>query len=246
MFISIRSRTMNAWLHILRGLGMGLLAFAVVGLGAGCGLIGSDGEANNGGNDDDDDTTAPADPTGLSADATDGTVELAWESVDDADSYSVYRAERSTDGAEGSALETGLSTTDYEDAGAENGTTYYYRVTAVDEAGNESDGSGEVQGTPFAPPSELAGTSGDSQIELNWSAATGAESYSIYRDTSSTEGVEGDPLKTGVSDAAYTDTTAKNGTKYYYRVTSVNPEDEESTASNEVGKAAFSDPPDRP
>ncbi len=49
----------------------------------------------------------------------------------------------------------------------------------------------------------------------------------------------------GVSEAAYTDTSAENGTKYYYRVTSFNPE-EESSASNEVEKTPFSDPPTGP
>ena len=38
------------------------------------------------------------------------------------------------------------------------------------------------------------------------------------------------------------DETAENGTKYYYRVTTVNPEDEESAASNEVERTPFSDP----
>jgi len=253
MFFSIRSGTASCWTRVLRGLGMGLLALALVGLGAGCGGAGSN-EAGNGGSDDGgddggdggDDTTTPAAPAGLDADATDGAIALSWNAVDEADTYRVYRATSSTDGVEGSVLATDLSETSYQDTGAENGTTYYYRVTAVDDADNQSNGSDEAKGTPFAPPSELTGTSGDSKIELNWGAAAGAESYSVYRDTSSMEGAQGEPLTTDLPNAAYTDTTAKNGTKYYYRVTSVNPENEESAATNEVGKAAFSNPPDRP
>ena len=208
--------------------------------------MGCGGAGANGGNDDDDgggdDTTAPTAPSGLTANADDALVTLSWNAVNDANTYNVYRATSATDSASGSPLATDLTETGYADESADNGTTYYYRVTAIDEAGNESDGSGEVASTPFTAPTELTGTSGNSEIELDWSGATGAASYSVYRSTSSTDGAAGDPLTTGVSQAAYTDTTAENGTKYYYRITSVNPEDEESAASNEVERTPFSDP----
>jgi fibronectin type 3 domain-containing protein len=204
---------------------------------------GCDGGGSNGnGGPDQQDTTPPSAPSNLAADASDAFVSLSWTAVDDAAAYNVYRATSSTDGVSGSALETGLSRASYADETAENGTTYYYRVTAVDTAGNESDGSGEVQSTPFATPGGLTGQSGDAQIELSWSAAAGAATYNVYRSTTSTGGAEGDPLATDVSQASYTDTAAENGTKYYYRVTAVNPEDEESDASGEVAKTPFSDP----
>ena len=217
-------------------------------VGVGCGGAGSNqgGGSDNGdgdGDGDGDDTVVPAAPSGLAADASDGSVELTWESVADAESYNVYRASES--GFEPSdPLADGQSRTSYTDAGAENGTTYYYVVTAV--ADEEGDPSGEVESTPFAAPSGLEGTSGDAQIKLEWSGGEGAESYAVYRDTESMDGATGDPLESGVSGTSYTDESAENGTKYYYRVTSVNPEDEESSSSNEVGKTPFSDPPDRP
>ena len=228
--------------------GTGLLIVGLTLSGAGCGGAGSNGSGGGGGGGGGggSDTTPPAIPGDLTSDASDGAVTLAWDGVDNADTYSVYRSTSSTDGVSGSALDTDLSSTSYDDESAENGTTYFYRVTAVDEAGNESDGSDEVQGTPFAKPTDLEGNSGDSQVGLTWSAAAGAETYNVYRSGSSTDGATGDPLTTGVSDSTYVDSTAENGTKYYYRVTTVNPEDEESPGSNEVGKAAFSDPPDRP
>jgi len=220
----------------------GLLLMGLVLTGLGCGGAGANGGDEDGDNEDDEDTTAPAAPSGLTADADDALVTLSWNAVDDANTYNVYRATSATDSASGSPLATDLTETRYADEGADNGTTYYYRVTAIDEAGNESDGSGEIASTPFTAPTELTGTSGNSEIELDWSAATGAANYSVYRSTSSTDGAAGDPLTTGVSQAAYTDTTAENGTKYYYRITSVNPEDEESDASEEVTKTPFSDP----
>lgn len=223
------------WTRVLRTLFSGLLITAL-----GLATVGCDAGGANGGGEED--TTPPSAPSGLTTDAADALVDLSWEAIDDADSYNIYRATSPTDEISGSALDTGISSTSYADEDAENGTTYYYRVTAVDTAGNESDGSGEAQSTPFTDPTDLEGTSKDSQIELSWSAADGADTYNVYRSTESTDGAEGDPLETGVSKVNYTDKTAENGTKYYYRVTSVNPEEEESPASGEVAKTPFSDP----
>ncbi|MCS4116052.1 fibronectin type 3 domain-containing protein [Salinibacter ruber] len=76
-----------------------------------------------------------------------------------------------------------------------------------------------------------------------------ADSYRVYRSTSSGVGVSGSPLDTGVSSAGYTDGTAENGQTYYYVVTAVAEEDgetAESDPSSEVGKTPSSDPPERP
>ena len=76
-----------------------------------------------------------------------------------------------------------------------------------------------------------------------------ADSYRVYRSTSSCVGVSGSPLDTGISSAGYTDETARNGQTYYYVVTAVAEEDEETTESDpssKVEKTPSSDPPDRP
>jgi fibronectin type 3 domain-containing protein len=238
--------------HLTRAFQMLFTALLLAGLGlsgAACDGGGSNGENGNGDDDNGGGITAPAAPSGLSADAGETAVSLTWEAVEEADSYNVYRAQSPTDSASGSPLNTEISSPSYTDEDAANGTTYYYRVTAVaseDGTTAESEGSEEVGSTPFAPPSGLTGTSGDSQIELNWSEAAGAATYNVYRSTTSTDGAEGDPLDSGISETSYTDDSAENGTNYYYRVTSVNPEEEESSASNEVEKTPFDDPPDRP
>jgi fibronectin type 3 domain-containing protein len=234
-----------------------LLALALV--VAGCGGAGAneDGGGNDGGGDDGggggDGTglSAPAAPSGLSAAPEDGAAQLSWDTVDDADTYQVYRDTSSGVDASSSALDTGVGQSSYTDETAENGTEYFYVVTAVaseDGESAESDPSREASAVPVAAPSGLEGTSRDSEVGLSWQAAAGAETYSVYRSTSSAEGdpPEGDPLATGVGETSYADTTARNGTKYYYRVTSVNPSGAESSASGEVEKTPFSDPPDRP
>ncbi len=187
-----------------------------------------------------------ASPSGLSATPGDGTTQLSWEAAGGADTYNVYRSTSSGVDASSDPLGTGISSTEYADETAENGTEYFYVVTAAASGDRESDASGEVEAIPFAAPSGLEGTSRDSEVALSWDAAGGADTYNVYRSTSSTDGAEGEPLATGVAETSYADSTAKNGTKYYYRVTSVNSSGAESDASSEVEKTPFSDPPDRP
>jgi fibronectin type 3 domain-containing protein len=61
-------------------------------------------------------------------------VRLRWRTVDQAESYRVYRA---TDGADTTLLEEGFASSQYEDLAPPPGTSVY-EVTAVDAAGNES------------------------------------------------------------------------------------------------------------
>ncbi len=183
---------------------------------------------------------------GLEAIPQDEAAELTWDAVGGADTYRIYRSRSSGVDPSGSPLETGVEQNGYTDEGVGNGTEYYYRVTPVNSNGTEGDPSGEASVVPFSSPGGLEGTSGDSQVELSWEAAAGAETYNVYRSTSSTGGAEGNPLATGVSGPSYTDESAENGTKYYYRVTSVNPSGAESSASSEIEKTPFSEPPSQP
>jgi len=140
----------------------GVLAVGLVAFAAGCGGAGANGNGDGNGDGDDDgdgnggggDTTAPAAPAGLTGESMDSAIELSWEAVDadDLEEYNVYRGTESGVGTSGDPLAGGLSETGYVDEGAENGTTYYYVVTAVDTASNASDPSGEVEKTPFDDP----------------------------------------------------------------------------------------------
>ena len=88
---------------------------------------------------------------------------------------------------------------------------------------------------PTAPLS-LQATSGNAQVALSWSppASDGGSQlsgYRVYRGTS--PGGEGPSAIGTPSGASYTDTTAANGTTYYYKVTAVNSVGE-GPASNEA------------
>ena len=95
------------------------------------------------------DTTPPAAPTGLTATAGDGTIDLDWNDNADSDlgGYTVYRATLSG-GPYNAVNGTLLTVSHLVDTGLVNGTSYYYVVTASDLSGNESASSVEANATP--------------------------------------------------------------------------------------------------
>ena len=93
------------------------------------------------------DLAPPAAPDGLRASASTGAVELAWEPVDDAAGYLVWRSVLSGGGySVAGTVDAGA--TQYTDRGARNGTMHHYVVTAFDAAGNEGDRSAQASALP--------------------------------------------------------------------------------------------------
>jgi len=85
---------------------------------------------------------------------------------------------------------------------------------------------------PETPATEFTATAGDRSIKLNWPAATGADSYNLYRSDTPGAGTGGSKIASGVQPPYY-DNGLTNGVSYYYVVTSVNTVGE-SAASAEV------------
>lgn len=137
-----------------------LLTLFVVLLLAGCSSSPSDSSDDGGGDPNpppDEDTTAPASPSAVEGVSGDQQVELSWAANDesDLDGYNLYRSTSSISDVSNMGPVNGstlIVATDFTDSGLENGTTYYYRVTAVDENDNESGTSPELEITPFANP----------------------------------------------------------------------------------------------
>ncbi|UUZ85871.1 fibronectin type III domain-containing protein [Paenibacillus sp. P26] len=84
---------------------------------------------------------------------------------------------------------------------------------------------------PPGIPSGLTATGGNTKVDLNWTAVSGATSYNVKRST--TAGGPYTPIATNVTGTTYTDTAVINGTTYYYIVTAVNAVGE-SANSNEA------------
>ncbi len=101
--------------------------------------------------------TPPAAPTGLVATAGDGIVWLDWDDNNEADldGYDVYRSTTSGGPYGGPLNGSLLSSSHYTDNDVNNGTTYYYVVTATDASLNESDDSDEVSASPSIAPGAM-------------------------------------------------------------------------------------------
>ena len=161
----------------------------------------------------------PPAPTNLVATPGNAQVGLSWSASSGATSYNVKRS--TTSGGPYTTIGS-PTTTSYTDTGVTNGTTYYYVVAAVNTAG-QSANSSQVSATPQLAvpptPTNLVATAGNAQVGLNWSASSGATSYSVQRSTTS-----GGPYTTigSPTTTSYTDTGVTNGTTYYYVVAAVN------------------------
>ncbi|MEU6373494.1 PA14 domain-containing protein [Streptomyces sp. NPDC046909] len=118
------------------------------------------------------DRTAPAAPTGLEVTSQSDELALGWSAVPGAASYRVYRAASST----GTYSAIGSTATlAYQDLTGEEGVTYYYRVAAVDAAGNVSARSAAVSGyrrddTPPSAVTGLVATPTEYGFALSWDA----------------------------------------------------------------------------
>ena len=115
----------------------------------------------------------------LSITTSSGKPKLSWNAVDGAVKYWVYR---STDGKNFSYYDKTTNTT-YTNNSTTIGTTYYYKVKAVNanNAASAYSVTKSIQCKPAAPSVSIYRTNGKPQ--LKWNAVTGATKYWIYRST---------------------------------------------------------------
>ena len=182
--------------------------------------------------------SAPAAPVvKLGNSAASGKPMLTWNAVEGATSYRIYR---STAKGSGYSLLGTTTATSYTNTGAKAGTTYYYRVKAVNDAGLSPYSnivSGKVKSVtpkPSAPVVKIGNSSTSGKPMLTWNAVSGATSYKVYRATSQNGTYS---LLGTVTATSYTNTGAKAGVTYYYKVKAVNSAGESAYSNVVSGRA---------
>ena len=142
-----------------------------------------------------------------------GKPKINWKAVDGAVKYWVYR---STDGKNFKYYDS-TKKTSYTNSSTSIGTTYYYKVKAVNANNAASDYSVSkgIRCKPAAPTVSINRSNG--KPKLSWKAVSGAKKYWIYR---STDGVNFKYWDC-TTKTSYTNSGAASGTKYYYRVKAV-------------------------
>ena len=142
---------------------------------------------------------------------------IYWGAVDGAGKYYVYRSTSK----DGTYEYIGYTTkTNYTDSKAVAGTTYYYKVkgiSSVKSTANSAFSAAVAVTCRCARPSVKITTTNGSP-RLTWNAVTGASQYEVYRATSK-NGTYTKMFTT--SNLSYTNTSAKAGTTYYYKVKAV-------------------------
>ena len=182
--------------------------------------------------------SAPAAPVvKLGNSATSGKPMLTWNAVYGATSYRIYR---STSRGSGYSLLGTVTATSYTNTGAKAGTTYYYRVKACNDAGLSPYSnivSGKVKSVtpkPSAPVVKIGNSASSGKPMLTWNAVSGATSYKVYRATSQNGTYS---LLGTVTATSYTNTGAKAGVTYYYKVKAVNSAGESAYSNIVSGRA---------
>lgn|GEM_PF-3806070 len=168
-------------------------------------------------------TTYPAAPSDLVATAVSGSqIDLSWtdNSSGKASGFKIERKAESDDTYVEIGKTVGPDITDFENTEDLNeSTTYYYRVTAYNSAGN-SDYSNDASATTYLPaPSGLTVTAvSSSQIDLSWKNNSSGESgFKIERKTGS-EGTYAEIATVATDVTTYSNTGLTLSNTYYCRV----------------------------
>ena len=159
---------------------------------------------------------------------------IKWKAVTGAAKYEVYRA-ASKDGKYAKvAVTTKLN---YTDKDAAVGQSYYYKIKAVSKVKTAANSafSAAVKATCHcAKPAVKITTTSSGAPKLTWNAVDGAAKYEVYRATSKAGKYTRYDTTTKTS---YTNTSAKAGTTYYYKIKAVS---KKTTSANSSYSAVVS------
>src|SRR5205085_2589621 len=123
------------------------------------------------------DTTSPAAPQGITGSNTKTSVVLDWANNAEGDlaGYNVYRSTSAT-GTFTKVTGSPIAASPYTDSTAPQGVTSYYRVSAVDQDGNES---GFATANQIRPYSYAAANIGTGHVAGSSTTVTAGDAYNV-------------------------------------------------------------------
>jgi fibronectin type 3 domain-containing protein len=163
-------------------------------------------------------------PSALTATATGPTqVALTWATDPGATGYNVYSS--TVAGGPFTEITTSPTTgTSYTASGLLTGVTYYFYVTAVaapGESGPSAIATATTAGPGLNGPTGLTATPvSSSEIDLSWTAVTGASGYDVYA-TTVANGTFALLYPSAVANPSFADTGLVPGLKYYFQVRAI-------------------------
>lgn len=195
------------------------------------------------------DYTAPSQVSGAAATAAGSKrIDLSWTQItgQGVAEYKVYRS--TTSGfTPGAANFIAFSNkTSYYDSNLTPSTTYYYKLSALDAAGNEGTVSSQINATSgvndTTAPSQITGVTATlsgskDSVSLSWNAGTNIRQYHVYRSTKSTFTPDSTYLIKslyGNGPTSFTDNAIFDNKSYYYQIIACNINDICSPTSSTV------------
>ncbi|MEL7312862.1 MAG: fibronectin type III domain-containing protein [Pseudomonadota bacterium] len=203
--------------------------------------------------------SVPDAPTSPSTDnPTSSSLTLQW--TDQSDNETGFRIYRSAtrDAGYVEITTTAASVTSYTNTGLNASTTYWYRISAFNSAG-ESTQTSPVSGTtapepvmvPTPPSDPSVDSATASSLTVSWTDTSNNETgFRIYRSTSE-NGSYSEVATTLASETSYTDRGLQPSTDYWYRVSAFNTSGESRQTRSATGTtlpppSAFPDEPTDP
>ena len=166
----------------------------------------------------------------LKVDTASGKPKVTFEKISGAEKYYIVRA--TSEKGTYSKLATITGTT-YIDKTAKAGTNYYYKVKALHAKDAADSAYSEITNRVCdlaKPVVTIFLKDGDPRIK--WDAISGAQKYMVYRATS--KDGEYTHVKTTKTSTSFTDTTAKAGKTYYYKVMAIHENSSANSAYSAV------------
>ena len=172
---------------------------------------------------------------------TDTSISLAWNLVNNANSYNIYRSD-SENGTYNKVNSGTVISATFTDTGLNANTAYYYKISAVS-GSSESGQSDVVSGVTLMPiPGNVRIISvTDTSVTLEWNAVSEANGYNVYR-SNSANGAYTKINTIVVSGATFTNTGVSPYTSYWYKVSAITVGVESALSSPALGTTLLSAP----